>query len=229
MSFNEICVTLDIDWASDEIVKYSVDLLEEYNVKTTIFATHKSELLTSLQKRFEIGIHPNLEFDIEEPTSKLLQTYPDAIGVRSHGGLQSTNIFRFMISKGLKYDSSTYIPLRENLYPWWRLEKLVCIPIFWCDDTMFYSGLPFDFSYLHILKTGLKVYLFHPIHIFMNTQSGEHYKKFKPFYHQIDRLTKLKGRGSGTRTLFVELLRYLQQNKIESHTCKEVYEKWMKM
>lgn len=225
--FNEICITLDIDWANEDIIEYSINLLEKYNIKATIFATHESKLLKSLQRKFEIGIHPNLNFDMEEDTIKLLQIYPDVIGVRSHGGYQSTNIFRFFISKGLKYDSTTYIPLRENLYPWWRLEKLVCIPIFWCDDTMFYSGLPFDFPQLHLLKKGLKVYIFHPIHIFMNTQSGEHYTNFKPFYHQTDTLAKLKGKGSGTQTLFVELLKYLQQNNIESYTCKEIYEKWI--
>jgi hypothetical protein len=227
ISFNDICITLDIDWANDEIIEYSTKLLEKYNVKATIFATHESELLKSLEKKFEIGIHPNFVVNHRETINELLQIYPNAIGVRSHGCHQSTNIFRFFISKGLKYDSTTYIPLRENLYPWWRLKKLVCIPFFWSDDTMFYSGLPFDFSQLHLLKSGLKVYVFHPIHVFANTQSEEHYRTFKAFYHQQDKLINFRGKGRGIQTLFVELLKYLQQNNIESYTCKKIYQKWL--
>lgn len=59
ISFNDICITLDVDWANDEVIEYSTKLLEKYNVKATIFATHESELLKFLEKKFEIGIHPN--------------------------------------------------------------------------------------------------------------------------------------------------------------------------
>lgn len=231
MPFEKICVTLDIDWACDEIIKHSIKFLKEYNVKGTIFATHESSLLKSLdQKQFEIGIHPNLvsNDNYEKMIDRLLQIYPNSIGVRCHGCLQSTNIFRLYIRRGLKYDSTTYIPLRENLYPWWRLKKLVCIPFYWTDDTMFYSGFPFDSSQLHLSKNGLKVYVFHPIHIFANTQSGEHYRKLKSFYQQPDKLIKLRGKGGGTQTLFVELLRYFQENNVKSYTCKDIYQEWIR-
>ncbi len=228
--FERICVTLDTDWASDELIEYSIQLLKEYEIKATIFATHESSLLKSLdRKQFEIGIHPNLanSDDYEKAVDDLLRIYPQSIGVRCHGCVQSTNIFRLYIQKGLKYDSSTYIPLRENLYPWWRLKKLVCVPFYWADDTMFSSGLPFDSSQLHLSKGGLKVYVFHPIHIFSNTQSEDHYKKLKPFYNQVDKLTSMRGENGGTQTLFVELLRYIKNNA-ESYTCKDIYREWVK-
>lgn len=231
ISFEKICVTLDIDWACDEIIEHSIKLLEEYDVTATIFATHESSLLKSLdRKHFEIGIHPNLASsdNYEKTIDSLLRIYPNSIGVRCHGCLQSTNIFRLYIRKGLKYDSSTYIPLRENLYPWWRLKKLVCIPFYWTDDTMFYSGFSFDSSQLHLSNNGLKLYVFHPIHIFANTQSGEHYRKLKSFYHQPDKLINLRGKDGGTQTLFVELLRYLQEGNVESYTCRDIYREWIR-
>jgi len=228
--FDKICVTLDADWACDEVIEYSIQFLEEYDVKATIFATHESSLLKSLDpKKFEVGIHPNLAAsdDYEKTVDELLRFYPKSIGVRCHGCVQSTNIFRLYIQNGLKYDSSTYIPLREGLYPWWRLKKLVCIPFYWADDTMFSSGLPFEPSQLHLSKNGLKVYIFHPIHVFANTQSEEHYREFKPFYNQVDKLTRLRGKNGGTQTLFVELLRHIKNNA-ESYTCKDIYREWVK-
>jgi len=228
--FDKICVTLDADWACDEVIEYSIQFLEEYDVKATIFATHESSLLKSLDpKKFEVGIHPNLAAsdDYEKTVDELLGFYPKSIGVRCHGCVQSTNIFRLYIQNGLKYDSSTYIPLREGLYPWWRLKKLVCIPFYWADVTMFSSGLPFEPSQLHLSKNGLKVYIFHPIHVFANTQSEEHYREFKPFYNQVDKLTRLRGKNGGTQTLFVELLRHIKNNA-ESYTCKDIYREWVK-
>jgi len=55
ISFEKICVTLDIDWACDEIIEYSIKLLEEYDVKATIFTTHKSSLLKSLKWLLDAG------------------------------------------------------------------------------------------------------------------------------------------------------------------------------
>jgi len=220
----KICITLDVDWACGEIVEYSVELLKKYDVKATIFATHNLTFLKKLnEKQFEIGIHPNFinSNNYEKTIDDLLETYPNAIGVRSHAFVQSTHIFSLFIQKNLKYDSSTYIPL-NGLNSWIRLKKLVCIPIYWSDDTMFYSGLPFNLSQLHLSTDGLKVYVFHPIHIFANTQSGEHYSKFKPFYHQPEELIKMKGRSDGVQTIFMKLLKHIQRSNIKSYTCKEI-------
>jgi len=227
---NEICVTLDVDWACDEIIEYSINLLKEYKVKATIFATHESELLRSLkQETFEIGIHPNFleSADHEKTVDNLLQIYPNAVGVRCHGCFQSTSVFRLFISRELKYDCSTYVPLVENLRPWIRLKELVCIPFYWCDDTLFYSGLPFDLSQLHVSKNGLKVYLFHPIHIFTNTQSEEHYRRFKPFYHEPNKLIGSRGKNEGTTTMFIQLLDYIHEKRI-SYTCREIYQRYLR-
>jgi hypothetical protein len=230
MSFGKICVTLDVDWACDEIVEYSIRLLEEYGVKATIFATHELRLLKRLDReQFEVGIHPNLANtdNYEKTIDGLLRIYPDSVGVRCHGCFQSTDVFRLFIEKKLKYDSSTYIPLGEGLRPWIRLKKLVCIPFHWADDTMFYSGLPFNTSQLRLSTGGLKVYVFHPIHIFANTRSGEHYRKLKPFYHQPDKLVDLRGKNNGTRTLLVKFLRHLRENNIKSYTCREICQEWI--
>ena len=55
-----ISITLDIDWAIDEVVTYCLDLLNAANVKGTFFATHASPIIDLIESSgHEIGIHPN--------------------------------------------------------------------------------------------------------------------------------------------------------------------------
>jgi len=227
---DRVCITFDIDWAPDDIIKYIVELLEEYQIKATFFATHKSTFLKSLdRKNYEVGLHPNFERcnDYDKAISDLKRIYPEAVGARAHGLVQSTRIYRLLIANGLKYDVTTYIPLRENLYPWVRLKKLVVIPSYLEDDSLFLSEHDFTLSELQIDKKGLKIYDFHPIHVFMNTQSIEHYKRYKPFYHEPDNLINYKGKGRGIQTLFTELLQLLQRKKMNTYTCEEICKEYL--
>jgi len=227
---NKICITLDIDWVPDKIIEYVVELLEGYQIKATFFATHDSAFLKSLdRKKYEIGIHPNFEDrnDYNKVVSDLKRVYPEAIGVRAHGLVQSTRIYKLFIANGLKYDVTTYAPLAENLHPWIRLKELVVIPFYLEDDTLFLDEANFTLSDLQIHKKGLKIYNFHPIHIFMNTKSDEHYKKYKQFYHEPDILINYRGKGRGIQTLFIELLQHLQRINSCTCTCKEIYKEYL--
>ena len=59
-----MCLTFDVDWASEEMLHDVIQLLEKYNCKATFFATHKSKIIESLSNssNFEIGLHPNFNF-----------------------------------------------------------------------------------------------------------------------------------------------------------------------
>ena len=41
---NKTFLTFDIDWASDEVLGYCIDLVESFGVKATWFATHATPL-----------------------------------------------------------------------------------------------------------------------------------------------------------------------------------------
>lgn len=227
---NKIGITFDIDWAPDNVVEYVLILLEEYQVKATFFATHDSALLKSLDnKNYEIGIHPNFSDsnNYDKTIAELEAVYPKALGVRSHGLFQSSHILQLFINNGLKYDVNTFIPLREGLYPFTRLNKLVCIPFYWEDDAWFSTQAAFELSELQIHKKGLKIYNFHPMHVFMNTSSPEHYNTYKSFYHQPDILINHRNTEKGIQTIFRELLEYLSENKLEAYTCQEIYREYL--
>lgn len=58
----KIFLTLDIDWAHDEIIKDTIDLLQKFGVKATVYITHRSEYIkneVSKNPLIELGIHPN--------------------------------------------------------------------------------------------------------------------------------------------------------------------------
>ncbi len=218
---NKVGITFDIDWAPDGVVEYVLSLLEEYQVRATFFATHDSALLKSLDSaRYEISIHPNFSDsnNHDKTIAELKAVYHEALGVRSHGLFQSSHLLQLFINNGLRYDVNTFIPLREGLYPFMRLNKLVCIPYYWEDDAHFSSQTKFELSELELRKKGLKIYNFHPMHVFMNTDSQEHYSRYKPFYHQPDILRKHRNSGKGIGTLFKKLIQYLSENILPTYT-----------
>ena len=114
---NNIFITLDIDWCSDDVLANSIDLLEKYDVSATWFVTHETPLLERLREnsKFELGIHPNFNFLLngeqnngrtsEEVIDRLLELVPDAKSVRSHSMTQSSVLLElFKISS--KQDSN---------------------------------------------------------------------------------------------------------------------------
>lgn len=49
-SFLKPFLTFDIDWASDAVLEYCIDILEQANVRVTWFATHQTPLLDRIRE-----------------------------------------------------------------------------------------------------------------------------------------------------------------------------------
>ena len=60
-TFNNNFISFDIDWAHDDVINYSIDILEKTEIRVSWFITHKTKVLERLKENsnFEIGIHPN--------------------------------------------------------------------------------------------------------------------------------------------------------------------------
>lgn len=227
---NQISITFDIDWVADEVIQYTVDFLEKYQVKATFFATHWSNYLKGLDSsRYEIGLHPNFEKDGDcNKTIKALKAlYPEAIGVRSHLLFQSGPLLQVFIDNGLSYESNAFVPLVTGLRPYRCLNKLVSMPCYWGDDYHYLAGFDFELCRLGVGNRGLKVYMFHPIHIFANTISDKHYLSFKQYLQEPVTVQKYRHNGKGIGTLFEDLLQYLSGNSLATYTCKEIYEAYI--
>lgn len=197
---NHKFLTLDIDWACDEVLTYSIDFIEKYNVPATWFITHDTPILDRLRENpnFELGIHPNfnplldgdnrLGKNSNEVIANIKNIVPEAKSVRSHSMTQSSNLLDLFKDHGLTHDSNHFIPTQSNieLKPWTHWNGLTKVPYFWEDDVAcIYNDLSIE---KHFDKTGLKVFDFHPIHIFLNTETLQRYEDTRPLHQNAKSL-----------------------------------------
>lgn len=217
---NNIFLTFDIDWVCDEVLEDTIDLVEKADVAATWFVTHDSPLLERLRAnpKFELGIHPNFNFllegnarngrNIEEITDRLLSIVPGAKSVRSHSMTQNGPILQLFYDKGLVYDCNHFVPERSGiqLKPWRLCNRLMKVPHFWEDDDAFIYNDTVDIRAL-CRRRGIKVFTFHPIHVFLNTENTERHESTRPWHHDPEKLIKHQGdHPNGTRKLLKQLL-----------------------
>ena len=92
-----------------------------------------------------------------------------------------------------------------ELRPWKLWNGLCKVPIFWEDDLELMYGLNNNITSLINLK-GLKVFNFHPIHIFLNSENIERYERAKSYNQKPIELGKLKNIDFGIRNCLLKLL-----------------------
>tara|TARA_Y100000768_G_scaffold384601_1_gene368957 strand:- start:2248 stop:2958 length:711 start_codon:yes stop_codon:yes gene_type:complete len=220
-TFKDPFLTFDIDWAHDEVIHDCYSLVKKYNVKTTWMVTHDSEVLSEIKsdQNCEIGIHPNFNKLLygdysngkcpEEVIDRLLDIVPSCQIVRSHSLLQSSRIMNIFRSRNLKYDSNDYIPAAQisRVDPWEMENGLIKVPYIFSDELdCFKAGSPLT----EILsRDGLKVFNFHPIHVFLNTENLKRYENTRGFHGMPKNLIKERYKGYGTRSKLVEILKEL--------------------
>jgi hypothetical protein len=211
-----VFLTFDTDWANDFIIEDTVEILNRYNLSATLFATGQSSLIRDLQssENFEVGIHPNfnpLLFEKEQNTSAneiiyaLKEKFPDAKSLRSHSLTQNERLLDLFSNHEIKNICNHFLPFTENseIQPFMLWNDLQLIPHRFQDNvSLKISSLkPLDL----LNSNGLLVYNFHPIHVYLNTVSLNHYEKAKPFYHDRDGLEQHRYNGAGIRTDFIKL------------------------
>ncbi|MFN4083079.1 MAG: hypothetical protein ACK4K9_05550 [Bacteroidia bacterium] len=214
--------TSDIDWAPEEVIADMLNLFEQYSVKCTLFVTHDSEVIHKCNRElFEIAIHPNFNnrlFAEDKRTPKeivqdLLDMYPEAVGMRSHSMTQSSQLLNVFAECGLQYDSNQFLPYQQ-VKPYKCWTGLTRIPYNWEDDVHFTYGKAFTSDGFGEYN-GLRIYDFHPIHVFLNTDSNLTYLKAKPFYNNFHQISFYKNSDVfGTRDLLIKLLSSINNSNL---------------
>jgi hypothetical protein len=223
-------VTLDTDWAPDFVLADVADLLQAHGVPATWFCTHPSPVLDQLRQTpalFELGIHPNFLPNSSQgktPADVLrfcMDLIPEATSVRTHELCQSATLFALtMAETPVTTDVSLFLRLGRGLQPCEirrGCRTLLRLPYFWEDDVeMDYDTPAYDVPTLLAGPGALRIFDFHPIHIYLNSADMTPYRRMQaavagpltaaaesavaPFVHD----------GYGTRTFFCELLTALQ-------------------
>jgi len=222
---NSLYLTLDIDWAHDEVLNDTIELVQKYQVSATWFVTHKTPVLERLKEntKFELGIHPNFNFLLQgnhdagrtakDVIQRCLAIVPDATAIRSHSMIQSSGLLEIFKECGLTHDANHFIPQHTGiqLKPWLLWNGLVRVPYGWEDDVhiLYELGVPQKSPKEIALRkdTGLKVFDFHPIHVFLNTESLDRYERTRPLDQNPKELIKHRYQGYGTRNRLIELLK----------------------
>lgn len=233
-----IAFTSDIDWATDEVIQDMLSIFEKYKVKCTLFVTHHSKVIDNCNRElFEIGIHPNFNFllsgepdkSVDEIIKDLLKIYPEAIGTRSHGMTQSTPLLDAFKRNGLKYDCNTFLPYKYDVFPFVSWNGLLRIPYNWEDDIHYLYNKSFEES--HIINYSLNefhVLDFHPIHVYLNTDTEQCYLNAKPHYKFTDKIEPHKNCDNhGTRDYLENTLKYISENNLTTYHLKEIYQKFI--
>lgn len=218
---DKIFLTFDVDWASDEVLSFVLDIIEKQDVKATFFFTHETILLDRMKNNsnIELGIHPNFNpllngdvrygKDIDEVIDSFMKIVPDAVSVRSHSMTQNTLILDSFTKHGLKYDCNHFIPVSAGieLEPWFLWNKqLIKVPYYWEDDVHCMYDWEWNVKpYLN--QEGLKVFDFHPIHVFLNTEHLDRYEKFKESQKHDNLSYHVNTQHYGTYTFLMDLIK----------------------
>lgn len=215
---DRVFLTFDIDWANDDVIEDTLDLVEAAGVKATWFITHDTPVLERLRANahFEMGIHPNFNFLLEgdprngataeEVVDRLLALVPDAKSVRSHALVQGTPLVHLFARKGLTHESNHLIPEQAKIelrpWPWFGLIKA---PYFWEDGIHCRHEGNASLEEL-LARPGLRIFDFHPIHVYLNSDTVLRYEDARPHFRDPEALLARRHLGLGTRTVLKELL-----------------------
>jgi hypothetical protein len=223
-----IYLTFDIDWVSDKIISHTISILEDYGLNATFFATHDSQLLKTLSlKKYEIGLHPNFDlgngqYDINA-LEKLKEIYPSAVGTRSHSLFFSSRVLQSMQVCGLQYESNIFLWRHEELHLTKRTKTIDSIPFNWSDDKHVELECPFSMdTFPQLNQSGLNIFNFHPVHIYLNTDVYSRYETAKHYFNipEMDNYINIELAGVGT--LFKLLCNTISKNDLQTGLLKSL-------
>jgi len=244
--FDKHLITIDIDWASDEIVDHVSSILLGKKVKATWFITHDSPSIRRLAdypETFELGLHPNFRTDSSQGSSVdqvmrfLRKILPHSGLIRTHGLIQSSALLAELTNHfGMTVDLSLFLyntPLitPHELHYTEEKRSLLRIPYFWEDDHEFKAPTPcWSFSSERYHCRGLKVFDFHPIHVVLNSKDDKTYSIVKS-KKKIQNLTLAEvepyiNKGAGTRTLFMGIVDHLAEQRETQSTIGDIARSW---
>jgi hypothetical protein len=226
-----IVLTFDMDWAPEWMMTEILAKLSVFGIKTTVFATGPLDIKED--DNVEVAIHPNFMNgttqgrSVDEILDKLLGWFPGARGARTHCLYWYTNLGHALRDRGLLYDSSVLLPFHPHLEPV-RIGTFTRIPYWWEENMFLDTGLSLDrLEMPGFDKPGLKIFDFHPIHVYLNTGSmNDYYRVTEKLAPMEERAPKEFERyingGVGIGTFFDLLCNHVAEHQPETCRMKDL-------
>lgn len=228
-------LTFDSDWCPSMVLELVLDMLDAAGgYKGVFFLTNRLEesLMARLRdnKNIQIGIHPNLRFydpgfSIDTVIDNLINEIPEATACRIHRLIWWPAIAKKLKVNGILYDSSVIMPYNPSIIPY-RVHGIFQFPIYFGDSYFMIRETPFSgFSSVFKRDAMLRVFNFHPIHIYANTTCDNDWQTIKKVLHNKDKLREAVEKiavknKKGIRDLFEQLIGILKPG--ETYTLEEV-------
>ena len=238
-----VLLTIDVDWAPDDAIDFTAEILVRRGVKATWFLTHASPAVERLRARpdlFELGIHPNFlpgsshGATHEEVLDFCMKLVPDARSMRTHALVQSTPIYDLVLKRTpVRCDLSLLLPYAPRLDPveyQWKGTTLLRLPYHWEDDVEQLRDRPSWDLAPALEGDGLRIFDFHPIHVFLNSADMAPYEALKAAVRPMsnatkDQMERFVNRGGGSQTVFTALADHLASIG-GGERARDVYDAW---
>ena len=225
-----LVLTFDTDWAPQFVLDHVLGMAAEAGVAATAFCTGPCDLPPG--GKIEAALHPNFlpgstQGENEDQVLDYLQGHwPGAVGMRSHSLYWHSGLYQKLNQRGLIYDSSLIMPLHPGLLPV-KFRGVTRFPIWWSEGVLFRCGLGLEaFDPPGLGRQGLKVLLFHPIHVYLNTSDLDSQRVALNRLGRLPELSRedlepLRRQGPGVGTVFRSCLEALGRQG-ETRTLKEL-------
>lgn len=226
------CFTSDIDWASETAIDMCLSDLCSFDLKPTVFVTHKSKKVEEYKEKGLIhrGIHPNFlpgssqGAGFQTVIETCMKFAPEAKGFRSHRLFDVTDITHMLHEKyGFKYVSNLGTIMQTNIKPVLHESGLIHFPIFFEDGTHLFNNLELDLSkYMQkFLSPGIKIIVIHPMNYVINPPTLKYMRDIKDSlsrdeYNKLsnEEINKLRFNGLGINNLAKEIISLAKEHKI---------------
>jgi ubiquinone/menaquinone biosynthesis C-methylase UbiE len=231
------CITSDLDWASPYCVADFINLVQNFEITPTLFATHDSRVVREFNERRpdDVNIHPNFRSDsthgkdLISVIDHMFKLYPNARAFRSHAFYDGTDILEEMSRRGVKYDSNLCLYLQPNIVPL-RLgvQGITRLPVFWEDDIHWLrTGGDWNLDKFvdAFMSPGLKIINVHPFMVSANIPSKEYYSDIKAHITTLsqEESRTIRHNGPGVRTFLVDLINFVKSQNRRFYTLHELY------
>ena len=230
---------MDMDWANDGVLADTIALVDRLDIPVCLFVTHDTPMLAQLRNdpHFTLGIHPNFLPQLNGQTTKtyrktieeLLAIVPEGKVIRCHALIDATPILVTAEELGFRADMNLFIPFSSGitLSPFRHFSGLLRLPFFYEDDAWAQEpdhASPED----HLMngESGLRIFNFHPIHLYLNMETMERYQRAKPYYHEFEKLAPFvnHGEGFGARDFLVSLKEIADGHGIRFGKVEELWD-----
>lgn len=240
---SSVCITFDVDFAPDYMIRHVLQILEQHGVPGTFFATHHSPLLMEQANggKHEVGLHPNLSSTTTQGSgfldiiNNLRRSYPHAVGNRFHLLGYSYRDLAVLGREGFRYDVST---LRFNcpytLPAWHQDIGMVLLTYIFEDGICENANLPLDLSSIDLERPGLKIINFHPMNVYINGSDAQPRLAFLQdngdLLHCPQQVAeRYRCQAAGVETVLVDLLKYLSSKKCKFLRVVEIADAYLNL